>query len=170
MLLRQASAGPVAGVEARHATTADCERNRSLPAAVSDRAKVRRCAWITARSNSSVATLTTATQLGRFGMLGSAKARGRDGRDGSYSRSLISALSSRPGAPLSLTTLTSEPRTMREWRHSPRDVELDRLARLDLIALLDLEEAERKQSYSCGCITWPAASHGRRKAQARKRY
>ena len=85
----------------------------------SDASAIPSCAWSTARLSSPLATAITATQLGRLGKLGSAKARGRDGRDGSYSRSLISALSSRPGAPLSLTTLTSEPRTMREWRHSP---------------------------------------------------
>ena len=34
---------------------------------------------------------------------------------------------------------------MREQRHSPRDAELDRLARVELTALLDLEDAERKQ-------------------------
>ena len=84
-----------------------------------DASATRRCALITGRPGSLLATVTTATQLGRLGMLGSAKARGRGGRDTSYSRSLISALSSRPGAPLSLTTLTSEPRTMRERRHSP---------------------------------------------------
>ena len=84
-----------------------------------DASATRRCALITGRPGSWLATVTTATQLGRLGMLGSAKARGRDGRDTSCSRSLMYALSSRPGAPLSLTTLTSEPRTMREWRHSP---------------------------------------------------
>ena len=88
----------------------------------SDASAIPSCAWITVRLGSPLATGTTATRLGRLGRLGklgSATARGRGGRDGSYSRSRISALPSRPGAPLSSTTLTSEPRTMRERRHSP---------------------------------------------------
>ena len=61
----------------------------------SDVSAIPRCAWITGRLSSPLATGTTATRLGRLGKLGSATARGRGGRDTSYSRSLMYALPSR---------------------------------------------------------------------------
>ena len=110
-----------------------------------DASATRRCAWITGRPGSLLATVTTATQLGRLGMLGSAKARGRDGRDGSYSRSLISAavIAARSAAVLNHADQRAEDDA--RVAALTRDVELDRLVRLELTALLDLEEAERRQ-------------------------
>ena len=118
---------PTGGLSTAAASCADAALNRTPDTAPapgagfgcggrSDASAIPSCAWITVRLGSPLATVATATRLGK---LGSATARGRGGRDGSYSRSRISALPSRPGAPLSSTTLTSEPRTMRERRHSP---------------------------------------------------
>ena len=110
----------------------------------SDASATPRCAWITVRLSSPLATATTATRLGRLGKRGSATARG--------ARRVGYCLLQKPHIRAAIADLKAailnraHQRVEDEERAAAlaREAELDRLVRLELTAQLEIEEAERE--------------------------
>ena len=112
----------------------------------SDASAIPSCAWITARLGSLLGYCDhgTAARAAREAGLGEGSGARRKGWQLLQKPYIRAAIAARSAAVLNHAHQRARGR-WRERRHSPADAELDRLARLELTALLKIEEAERRQ-------------------------